>query len=73
MKSVNSQAAKSHLSNFLEEVVASEEVTSTKAGEPMEQIVPLEGPDVRKTFGMLKGKIWVSDDFDVPLDFVETK
>ncbi len=33
----------------------------------MARLVPLEKPDFRKTFGMLKGKIRVSDDFDAPL------
>jgi prevent-host-death family protein len=67
MKTVNIHAAKSHLSSLVEEAAAGEEITIAKAGKPMARLVPLEEPDFRKTFGMLKGKIWVSDDFDAPL------
>ena len=73
MKIVNPHAAKTHLSSLLEEVAAGEEIIIAKAGKPMARLGPLEESDVRKTFGMLKGKIWVSDDFDAPLDFVETR
>ena len=67
MKTVNIHAAKTHLSSLLEEVAAGEEIIIAKAGKPLARLVPLEKPDVRKTFGMLKGKIWISDDFDAPL------
>jgi prevent-host-death family protein len=67
MKIVTIHAAKAHLSSLLEEVAAGEEVLIAKAGKPIARLVPLEKPDVRKTFGILKGKIWISDDFDAPL------
>ena len=67
MKTVHIHAAKTHLSRLLEEASAGEEIIIAKAGKPLARLVPLEKPDVRKTFGMLKGKIWVSDDFDAPL------
>jgi prevent-host-death family protein len=67
MKTVNTYAAKTHLSSLLEEVVAGEEIVITKPGKPIARLVPLEKPDVRKTSGMLRGQIWMSDDFDAPL------
>ena len=67
MKTVNIHAAKTHLSSLVEEAAAGEEITIAKAGKPIARLVPLEKPDFRKTFGMLKGKIRVSDDFDAPL------
>ena len=67
MKTVNIHAAKTHLSNLVEEAAAGEEIIIAKAGKPMARLVPLKKPDFRKTFGMLKGKIRVSDDFDAPL------
>lgn len=67
MKTVSIHAAKTHLSSLLEEVAAGEEILIAKAGKPVARLVPLEKPDVRETFGMLKGKIWMSDDFDAPL------
>jgi prevent-host-death family protein len=67
MKTINIHAAQTHLSSLVEEAAAGEEIIITKAGKPVARIVPLEKPDVWKTFGILKGKIWVSDDFDAPL------
>ncbi len=67
MKTVNLQDAKAHLSTLVEEAGAGEEIVIAKAGKPVARLVPLEKKDFRKTFGMLKGKIWVSDDFDAPL------
>ena len=67
MKIVNIHAAKTHLSSLLEQVAEGEEILIAKAGKPVARLVPLEKADVRKSFGMLKGKIWVSDDFDAPL------
>jgi prevent-host-death family protein len=67
MKTINIHAAKTHLSSLVEEAAAGEEITIAKAGRPIARLVPLEKPDFRKTFGMLKGKIRVSADFDAPL------
>jgi len=67
MKTVNIQAAKAHLSTLVEETGAGEEIVIAKAGKPVARLMPLEKKDFRKTLGMPKEKIWVSDDFDAPL------
>lgn len=67
MKTVNIHAAKTHLSSLVEEAAKGEEIIIAKAGKPVARIVALEKPDIRKTFGMLKGKIMVSGDFDASL------
>lgn len=67
MKTVNIHAAKTHLSALVDEAAAGEEIIIAKAGKPMVRLVPIEESDFRRTFGMLKGKIRVSDDFDAPL------
>ena len=67
MKTVNIHAAKTHLSSLVEEAAAGEEIILAKAGKPVARLVPLEKPDFRKSFGILKGKIRISDDFDAPL------
>jgi len=67
MKTINIHAAKTHLSSLVEEAASGEEIVIAKAGKPIARLMPLEKPDFRKTFGMLKGKIRVSDDFDAPL------
>ena len=59
---------KTHLSALVEEAAAGKEIIIAKAGKPMARLVPLEKKkDVKRTLGMLKGKIWISDDFDDPL------
>jgi len=67
MKTVSIHVAKTHLSSLVEEAAAGGEIVIAKAGKPIARLVPLEKPDFLKTFGMLKGKIWVSEDFDAPL------
>jgi prevent-host-death family protein len=67
MKTVNIHAAKTNLSSLVEEAAAGEEIIIAKAGKARARLVPLEEPDFRKTFGMLKGKVRLSDDFDAPL------
>jgi len=67
MKTVNLQTAKTHLSALVEEAAAGEEIIIAKAGKPTARLVPLEKKDFRRTRGALKGKIWMSDDFDAPL------
>ena len=67
MKTINIHAAKTHLSSLVEEAASGEEIVIAKAGKTIARLMPLEKPDFRKTFGMLKGKIRVSDDFDAPL------
>jgi prevent-host-death family protein len=67
MKTVNIQAAKTQLSTLVEEAAAGEEIIIAKAGKPVARLLPLPKKDIRKTLGMWKGKVWMSDDFDAPL------
>ena len=67
MKTINIHAAKTHFSTLVQEAAAGEEIIIAKAGQPMARLAPLEKKNVRKTLGMLKGKIRVSEDFDAPL------
>jgi prevent-host-death family protein len=67
MKTVNIHAAKTHLSSLIENALAGEEVIISKAGKPMVRLEPVKKTDIRRTLGMWKGKVWISDDFDAPL------
>ena len=68
MKTVNIHAAKTQLSKLVEEAAAGNEIIIAKAGQPKARLMPLaKKKDIRSTFGMLKGRIWVSEDFDGPL------
>jgi prevent-host-death family protein len=63
MRMVNIHSAKTHLSRLIAEVAAGEEIIIAKAGEPMARLLPLEP----RRPGLMKGKIWIADDFDDPL------
>jgi prevent-host-death family protein len=66
-KAVNIQEAKTHLSRLVHQAAMGKEVIISKAGKPMARLVPLEAVKPKK-LGMLKGKINVPDEFNLPLD-----
>jgi len=69
---VNIHEAKTHLSRLLEKVQAGEEITISKAGKPVARLVPYKEPEPPKRKpGSLKGKIWMSPDFDEWTDELE--
>ena len=61
---VNMHEAKSTLSKLVEKVTDGEEVVIAKAGKPVARLVKYEQPPRR--LGLLKGRIWIADDFDEP-------
>lgn len=74
MYQANIHEAKTNLSALLKRVDAGEEVLIARAGVPGYRIVPAveknkkSGKKVKNTLlGCMKGKIWVSPDFDEPL------
>ena len=67
MKTINIHAAKTHFSSLVAEVEAGEEVIISKAGKPVARLMPLQKNDFRRSFGALKGRIHMKDNFDDPL------
>jgi prevent-host-death family protein len=67
MKTVNIHAAKTHFSTLIAEVEGGEEIIIAKAGKPVARLAPLEKNSFAKSFGMLKGRIHMKDNFDDPL------
>lgn len=69
MQVVNIHDAKTQLSKLLEQVQAGEDVVIAKSGTPIVRLVPY-APPKRKIAppGAMEGEIWISDDFDAPLD-----
>ncbi len=63
----NIQEAKIHLSSLLQAVASGAEVIIAKAGKPMARLSRIEESRPQIRFGVLKGKVKVSDDFDAPL------
>jgi prevent-host-death family protein len=69
MKTSELDEAETHLSALIEEAAAGEEIIIAKDGTPRVRLVPVsETKSVfAATFGVAKGKIEISDDFDAPL------
>lgn len=65
METVNVHEAKTHLSKLLERVEAGEEIILARNGKPVARLVPMRR--VRRRPGGMKGRIWISEDFDAPL------
>jgi prevent-host-death family protein len=61
--------AKARLDELLARTRAGEEIVLADQGVPVVRLVPVESvsQDEERGFGMYKGKIWMSDDFDAPL------
>lgn len=62
MKMINIQAAKTHLSRLVEEVVAGEEIVLAKAGKPLVKLVPYAPAKAARVGGQLAGQIWEAPD-----------
>ena len=67
METINIHQAKTQLSRLIERVSAGEEIIIARAGKPVARLVPLEPTRKPRVPGLLKGKIWISKDFDAPL------
>lgn len=63
---LNLYEAKTQLSALVDQVAAGAEIIIAKNGKPMAKLVPIRDR-VRRQPGRLKGKVWMSDDFDAPL------
>jgi prevent-host-death family protein len=62
---VNMHEAKTRLSELVRLVEAGEQVVLARNGTPVVELVPAAAPEKREG-GFLKGKIWISPDFDEP-------
>ena len=63
---LNLYEAKTQLSSLVDEAAAGKEIIIAKNGKPMAKLVPFKEPAKRKP-GRLKGKLWMSEDFDAPM------
>lgn len=65
MGTFNVYAAKTRLSQLIDEAAAGKEVIIARAGKPVAKIVALGGR--KRRLGLLVGKLRVPADFDAPL------
>jgi prevent-host-death family protein len=71
MQKVNMHEAKTNLSKLVELVEQGERVVIARNGEPVAELIPyIEQTGPRKG-GQLKGKVWMSPDFDAPSPEIE--
>ena len=67
MTVVNICDAKTQLSKLIEEAAAGNDVVIARGGKPVARLTRLGSSKRELKFGVLKGKIKVSADFDAPL------
>ena len=62
MKTVNVQAAKTHLSRLIEEALEGEDIVLAKAGKPLVRLVPYAREAKPRRPGLLAGQGWEAPD-----------
>jgi prevent-host-death family protein len=63
-KQVNVYEAKTQLSKLLAQAEAGDEIVIARHGKPIARLVPLQRTAIPRQLGSLRGKIWMSSDFD---------
>ena len=63
---VNMHQAKTSLSRLVQRALDGEDVVIARNGQPLVKLVPVAVTRQPRVPGRLKGKIWVSPDFDAP-------
>ena len=64
---INVHDFKTNYSKYLDQAVNGEEILLGKHGKAVAKLVPLPEAKLPRQPGALKGKIWISDDFDEPM------
>lgn len=67
MVQINIHEAKTHFPRLVDRAAAGEEIIISKSGKPMAKLVPLQQDLTPGRFGLMKGEMYISDDFDAPL------
>lgn len=65
--------AKDRFAELLARARAGEEIVLAEGGKPVARLGPAPESPRRKGFGMFKGQIWISEDFNAPLTEEELK
>jgi antitoxin (DNA-binding transcriptional repressor) of toxin-antitoxin stability system len=69
---VSVREAKTNFSKLLRRVILGDEVIITKAGVPVAKLVRFVSKEGKRPLGSMKGEIWMADDFNAPLELVES-
>jgi prevent-host-death family protein len=68
MTTVAVEQAQKNLARLIDEVASGERVVITRDHVPVAELVPVERPRGKATFGSARGMIKMSDDFDAPIE-----
>ena len=68
MTTVNIHEAKTNLSQLIQKVLQGDRVIIAKAGHPVIELKEYKDKHINRRAGFLKDKIWISEDFDAPID-----
>mgnify|MGYP001179510528 CR=1 FL=1 len=68
MHKINIDDAEKQLRDLVNEAERGEEVVITRGDGAAFKLVPLPKRAPRPAFGSAKGEVWMSEDFDAPLD-----
>ena len=71
MVTVNMHEAKTRLSKLVELVERGERVVIARGGVPVAELIPYEPPRRKRQGGQLRGRMWISPDFDAPSAEIE--
>ncbi len=69
MSQVNVHQAKTHFSRLIDKVAygTEKEIVIAKSGKPKAKLVPFDDKPVKRSRGLMKGKIKISKSFEDPL------
>ena len=68
MAQFNIHEAKTHLSELIERAMLGEEIIIAKGNKPVVKLTTLSPSKQERKPGSAKGKIWMAEDFDAPLE-----
>ncbi len=68
MHQIDIDQAKSQLESLLQAALSGDEVIITQNNQPILKLVRFSQPKKRRQSGSAKGLIWISPDFDQPLE-----
>jgi len=64
MTQVTIHQAKTNLSRLIKKAMQGEEIIIAKRDQPMVRLEVIKSSPTKRTFGWMKGKIWMAPDFD---------
>jgi prevent-host-death family protein len=64
---VNIYEAKAKLSKLVDLASQGEDIIIARNGKPAARLTTLKEEKLPVRFGLLKGEVWIADDFDAPL------